>query len=75
MSAIPVLSEVTGTVWEVLKRPGDAVEVDDALMIIESMKMEIPIVAPVAGRVLELRADKGDAVQEGQAVALLEPSA
>jgi len=75
MSAIPVLSEVTGTVWEVLKRPGDPVDADDALLIIESMKMEIPVTAPVAGRILELRADKGDAVQEGQVVALLEPSA
>lgn len=67
-----ILSEVTGTVWQVPVRPGQRVEVDDTLVIVESMKMEIPIVATCAGTLSSLLVAEGDVVSEGQHVATLE---
>ena len=44
----------------------------DALIVIESMKMEIPVEAPRAGSVKEIRVKEGQTVQEGEIVAVLE---
>jgi acetyl-CoA carboxylase biotin carboxyl carrier protein len=49
MARKEIKSEITGSVWKILKQPGDAVGVEDALMILESMKMEIPVLAEMAG--------------------------
>ncbi|MEO8136911.1 MAG: acetyl-CoA carboxylase biotin carboxyl carrier protein subunit, partial [Betaproteobacteria bacterium] len=49
MAAKEVKSEITGTVWKILSKPGDAVAEDDILLILESMKMEIPVTAPEDG--------------------------
>ena len=42
MPLIQVSSELAGTVWSVPISPGDRVEEDDPLILVESMKMEIP---------------------------------
>ncbi|MBP8296202.1 MAG: acetyl-CoA carboxylase biotin carboxyl carrier protein subunit, partial [Burkholderiales bacterium] len=60
MAATEVKSEITGTVWKILSKPGDAVSEDDVLMILESMKMEIPVTAPEDGIVKEVRVAEGD---------------
>ncbi|MGJ7506450.1 biotin/lipoyl-binding carrier protein [Variovorax sp. GT1P44] len=65
-----IRSEITGTVWKILVKPGDTLQADDTLMVLESMKMEIPVIAPEAGRVVELLIAEGDPVREGQDVAL-----
>jgi len=65
-------TEITGNVWKVLKAPGDRVEEDEAVVILESMKMEIPIAAPEAGVIRELRVREGDSVSDGDVVATLE---
>lgn len=62
-------SDTTGVIWEVLKQPGDTIEIDEPIVIIESMKMEIPVLATQAGRVDEVLVAKGDSVAEGQTVA------
>lgn len=66
MPRTTVQSEVTGTVWKLEVRCGDTVQADQALVILESMKMEIPATAPVAGTVVELLVAEGEAVSEGQ---------
>ena len=38
-----VKSQIKAIVWKIIKQPGDMVEVDDEIIILESMKMEIPI--------------------------------
>jgi acetyl-CoA carboxylase biotin carboxyl carrier protein len=68
---IKVLSEVTGSVWKLLKQPGDAIASGDEIMLIESMKMEIPVVADEDGTLAELLVAVGDPIQEGQAVATI----
>ena len=72
MAAVPVLSEIPGTVFKIEVRVGDEVAEDDPLVILESMKMEIPVGAPSAGRVAEILVEEGEAVEEGQKVAVIE---
>ena len=72
MARREIKSEITGSVWKILKQPGDAVGEEDALMILESMKMEIPVLAEASGKVGEIRVKEGDAVSEGQVLAVLE---
>lgn len=67
-----VESEVQGTVWEVQAGIGDSVGAGEALLVLESMKMEIPVEAPVAGVVAEILVGKGDSVEEGQRLAAIE---
>ena len=72
MAKMKVRSEVTGSVWKLLKKPGDRVAAGDEIMLIESMKMEIPVLAEEDATVAELHVAETDAVQEGQVVATLE---
>lgn len=71
MSTVTVHTEVAGTVWKLLVRPGDAVAAEQDLVIVESMKMEIPAAAPVAGVVDRLMVAEGEAVGEGQGLLVL----
>lgn len=66
-----VLSDVTGTVWKLEAKVGQAVAEGDTLLIVESMKMEIPVTAPCAGVVQALDVAEGDAVADGQLLALI----
>lgn len=72
MARIDVKSEITGTVWKVITKPGDKVESGDTLVIIESMKMEIPVITEDGGTVKEILVKEKDPVAEGQVVAVLE---
>ena len=72
MAKMKVHSEVTGSVWKLLKMPGDRVAAGDEIMLIESMKMEIPVLAEEDATVAELHVAETDAVQEGQVVATLD---
>jgi acetyl-CoA carboxylase biotin carboxyl carrier protein len=67
-----VKAELVGNVWKVETRPGDAVEEDDVLLVLESMKMEIPVLAPVAGRIKEVLVKEQEVVREGQILAVIE---
>ncbi|HEX4819229.1 MAG TPA: biotin/lipoyl-binding carrier protein [Acidimicrobiales bacterium] len=67
-----VRAEITANVWQVRVELGQAVEVGDELVILESMKMEIPVVAPLAGTVAELAVAPEDQVKEGDLIAVIE---
>jgi acetyl-CoA carboxylase biotin carboxyl carrier protein len=45
-----VPAHITGTVWKVEVAVGQKVAAGDALVILESMKMEMPVEAPEAAR-------------------------
>jgi biotin carboxyl carrier protein len=59
-----IRAPITGNVWKVLVSEGDAVAVDDVVVIIESMKLEIPVEAEVGGVVARVLVEVGDAVGE-----------
>jgi biotin carboxyl carrier protein len=71
MTTVDVKTEITGNVWKVLLQPGDKVEEDEPILILESMKMEIPVVAPESGTVAEILAQPGQTVSEGTVVVRL----
>jgi len=72
MAFVDVKTEITGNVWKIVAKAGDAVEEDGTLLILESMKMEIPVSAPEAGTVSEILVAEGDVVSEGSVVVRLE---
>ena len=72
MAVVNVKSEIAGNVWKIQTKPGDKVEAEGELMILESMKMEIPVLAPKAGVVKEIRVAEGEAIAEGQLVAIID---
>ena len=67
-----VCAHITGTIWQIRVNEGDAVEADQELAIIESMKMEMPVVAPCGGRVKSVHAAAGQAVSEGDLLVIIE---
>ena len=72
MAETRVQSEITGKVWAIEAKIGDALEEEDTIIVLESMKMEIPVVAPSGGTLKEILVQEGDAVTEGQDVAIME---
>ena len=58
-------------VIELCVSPGDAVEPDDAILVIESDKASMEVPAGISGTLEELLVGIGDAVQEGQLIARL----
>ena len=60
-----ILAEMVANVMSVAVDPGDAVEVGDTVVLLESMKMEIPVIVEAPGRVRAVKVAPGDVVQEG----------
>lgn len=67
-----VKSEIAGKVWKIEAKPGDRIDEDDPIIILESMKMEIPVGAPFDCVVTEILVAEEDAIAEGQPVAIVE---
>ncbi len=67
-----VEAHITGTVWKIEVEVGDAVVEGDAVVILESMKMEMPVEAEDSGVVKEVRCREGQAVSEGDVLIVLE---
>ena len=70
--ATDVVAHITGTVWEIRVNVGDAVEEEQVLVVLESMKMEMPVEAPCAGRVASVLVQSGQAVEEGEVLLTLD---
>jgi len=69
--ATEVPAHITGTVWKIERKVGDAVSEGDTIVILESMKMEMPVEAPAAGTISEIRVAEGTPVNEGDVVAVI----
>ncbi|MFW5823464.1 MAG: urea carboxylase [Marinobacter sp.] len=67
-----VESHVAGNLWECLVKPGDEIEAQRPVAVVESMKMEIELLSPVSGRVVEIRREAGQAVSPGAAVVIVQ---
>jgi methylmalonyl-CoA carboxyltransferase small subunit len=71
--AVPVADEgkvcrspIAGMVFRVSAQVGQTIQVNDALLVLEAMKMETVITSPIAGKVARVNVNPGDAVQVGQ---------
>ena len=60
-----VVSNMAGVVLEFLVKPGEQINIDQDVVMLESMKMQIPIQSPVSGTVKILKANEGDFVDDG----------
>jgi acetyl-CoA carboxylase biotin carboxyl carrier protein len=69
--ATNVCAHITGTVWKIEVKEGDAVSEGQVCVIIESMKMEMPVEAPSAGKVEKVVCSEGQAVNEGDTLVVL----
>ena len=67
-----VEAHITGTVWKIEVEVGDTVDEGDAVVILESMKMEMPVEAEDPGVVAEIRCAEGQSVSEGDTLVVLE---
>ena len=72
MAIIDVKAEISGNVWKIEAAIGDMLAEDDAIAILESMKMEIPIIAPEDGKLVELLVAEGDTVADGDIIGRME---
>jgi urea carboxylase len=70
---VAVVSPVSGSVWKIAAAVGQAVKAGDALVTVESMKMELPVTAPMDGTVSELRCTEGRAINVAQTLVVLRP--
>ncbi|KAI1469151.1 AHS2-domain-containing protein [Daldinia caldariorum] len=70
-----VSSPQMGKVWKILTQPGELIEQDKAVVILESMKMEIPVMAEESHhglKVKEVLVKEGTLVSPGTSLVLLE---
>ena len=68
----PVKSPMPGRVVRVLIEVGQEVEVGQAVVVIEAMKMQNELKSPKAGRVMKVAVDVGDAVGAGDVLVVVE---
>jgi glutaconyl-CoA/methylmalonyl-CoA decarboxylase subunit gamma len=61
-----VLSPLSGTVFKLLVKVGDSVQLNQELLVLEAMKMETNIVAAGAGVIKNVAVAEGQAVRQGQ---------
>jgi urea carboxylase len=72
---IAISSPVTGSVWQLKTSVGERASAGAALIVIESMKMEIAVQAEQPGTIVELRCQRGQAVLAGETLLVLRPGA
>lgn len=70
---VPELAEsiTEGTIAEWLKKFGDTVEKGEAILELETDKVNVEVVSEEAGTLQELLAEEGDTVEVGQAIAVV----
>ena len=67
-----VVSNMAGVILEFLVKTGDAVEIDQDVVMLESMKMQIPVQSSVAGTVKGFKVSEGDFVNDGDIIMEIE---
>ena len=72
MAREKVYADITGSVWKIVAQAGERVEVEQTILIVESMKMEVPVVSPVTGVLSALLVKEGQEIEEGQELAVIE---
>ena len=70
--AIDVVAPMVGKVVKIVAQVGQEVSEDDAVVMLEAMKVEMPVGAPEDGTISEIKVKEGDAVESGQVIAILD---
>ncbi len=68
-----VIAPVHGSVWKQLANPGERVEANQTLFLVEAMKMEMAVAAPIRGVVKAICCAVGQLVATGDILAIIEP--
>lgn len=68
---IQVESPVSGNIWKITVKVGDFVEKDQAVVVIESMKMEITVSAQCSGTIERIPIKEGYMATSGQALLVI----
>ncbi len=71
-AANEVVSPIAGVTRKINVAVGDTVKQNQAVVVVEAMKMNTNINARMAGKVKEIKIKVGDPVQKGQALIILE---
>ena len=72
MATIELKSDIAGTVCKILKKIGDQVAEDEAIVLLESMKMEIPVSSPEPRVIKEIFVEEVATIGEGAVVVRLD---
>jgi len=67
-----IKTEIQAVIWKINVEIGQKVDIDDTVVILESMKMEIPLESKYKGIVKEILIKEGDNVNEDQEIIILE---
>ena len=67
-----IKTEIQAVIWKINVEIGQTVDIDDIVVILESMKMEIPVESKYKGVVKEILIKEGDDVNEDQEIIILE---
>jgi methylmalonyl-CoA carboxyltransferase 1.3S subunit len=61
-------SPIAGVVVRINAQPGQQIQVNDPLLVLEAMKMETNITSPVSGKIKSVKTGVGEGVKTGQVV-------
>ena len=70
--ATEVYAPMVGKIVRFLVKPGDSVEEDEPILMLEAMKLEMPVVAPADGTVKEFRVKEGQEVESDTILAIID---
>ncbi len=67
-----VTADISGNIWKLLVEPGQMVEIDQPLLIVEAMKMEFSVYADRPAKVSSIHCTQGKQVNAGDLLLVLE---
>ncbi|MDF3013364.1 MAG: uca, partial [Cellvibrio sp.] len=67
-----VTADISGNIWKLLVEPGQLVEIDQPLLIVEAMKMEFSVYADRAAKIGSIHCEPGKQVNAGDLLLVLE---
>ena len=67
-----IKTEIQAVIWKINVEVGQKINIDDVVVILESMKMEIPLESKYDGVVKQILIKEGDSVYEDQEIIILE---
>mgnify|MGYP003311714039 FL=1 len=67
-----IIAPITGSIAKIFVKNGQVVSKDEAVVVIEAMKMEYKLVALKSGKVIGLKNKKGDLIEKGETLLEIE---